>query len=120
MEQYDRFIGIRKGSNRGAKQEQIKRTGRSLYQYNELVLSKYVMLVKDDKEFIQKMEQRITESGFEGKRNEDRVRYFGQREEQGGIEANKMLRELSRAIIVFHEENRDSNVSKKKDNQEID
>ena len=61
----------------------------------------------------------MTESGFEGKRNEDRVQYFGQREEQGGIEANKILRELSRAIIVFYEQNRDSNVSKKKDNQEI-
>ena len=45
----------------------------------------------------------MTESGFEGKRDEDRVRYFGQREEWGGIEANKILRELSRAIIVFHE-----------------
>ena len=55
--------------------------GRGLYQYNELVLSEYVMLVKDDKEFIQKMEQRMTESGFEGKRDEDQVRYFGQREE---------------------------------------
>ena len=57
----------------------------------------------------------MTESGFEGKRNEDRVRYFRQREEQGGIEANKMLRELNRAIIVFHEQNREGNVSKKKD-----
>ena len=36
------------------------------------------MLVEDNKEFIQKIEQRITESGFEGKYNEDRVRYFGQ------------------------------------------
>ena len=120
MEQYDRFIGVGKGSDRGAKQEQIKRTRRGLYQYNELVLSEYVVLVEDNKEFIQKIEQRITESGFEGKRNEDRVRYFGQREEQGGIKANKMLRKLSRAIIVFYDQNRDSNVSKKKDNQEID
>ena len=103
IEWCDRFVGIGKGSDGGAKQEWIKRTGRGLCQYDELVLSEYVVLVEDDKEFIQKMEQRITKSGFEGKRNEDRVRYFGQREEWGGIEANKMLRELIRAIIVFHE-----------------
>ena len=81
IEWCDRFVGVGKGSDRGAKQEWIKRTGRGLYQYNELVLSEYVVLVEDDKEFIQKIEQRMTESGFEGKRNEDRVRYFGQREE---------------------------------------
>ena len=77
IEWCDRFIGVGKGSDGGTKQEWIKRTGRGLYQYNELVLSEYVMLVEDNKEFIQKIEQRMTESGFEGKRNKDRVRYFG-------------------------------------------
>lgn len=45
----------------------------------------------------------MRESGFEGNDDEERVRYLGQREEWGGIEANKMLRVLNRAIIVFHE-----------------
>ena len=52
MEWCDRFVGIGKGSDGGVKQEWIKRTGRGLYQYDELVLSEYVVLVKDNKEFI--------------------------------------------------------------------
>ena len=52
MEWCDRFVGVGKGSDGGAKQEWIKRTGRGLCQYNELVLSEYVVLVEDDEEFI--------------------------------------------------------------------
>lgn len=41
------------------------------------------MAVEKDEDFVSTMIRRMQEIGYEGSRDEDRVRYFGQREEWG-------------------------------------
>lgn len=101
IEWCNRFEGKRTGSQGGAKEEWIKREGKGLYQFDEMVLGEYVVAVENDAEFAPVIQQRMSALGFEWEQDEDRVRYFGGREEWGIIEANQLLRELSRFIQAF-------------------
>ena len=95
----DWFEGKGTGSQGGVKQEWVQLSGKGLCQFDETVLSEYVVAVESDEEFMVSMREWMRSSGYEWGWDADQVQYFEQRKEWGGIEANQLLQELSR----FHQ-----------------
>jgi hypothetical protein len=66
-------------------------------QYMDVTMGGFAMAMAKDMEFGQQVLQRLSESEYRTKSNEDNVRYLGRRMEWGGLKANRLIWEFWQA-----------------------
>ena len=97
----DQFEEKETGSQEGVKQEWVWLSRKELCQFDETVLSEYVVAVESDEEFMMSMREWMRSSEYEWGWDADQVQYFEQQEKWEGIEANQLLQKLSRFCKLF-------------------